>query len=128
MAVDYAYGRRAQFLDSHAAGRQNLCDVPDAPTRSSPTRRAAALPLRGREKTKTSGLHGSIVRVLIMNLNRGHDIGFHAAHDVAFDPDMLSLLLAVQRFSIKEDFDFEAFQRTAFPIHGGEPQVVRIRF
>jgi predicted DNA-binding transcriptional regulator YafY len=33
-----------------------------------------------------------------------------------------------QRFSVKEDFDFEAFQRTAFPVHGGEPQLVRIRF
>jgi hypothetical protein len=27
-----------------------------------------------------------------------------------------------------EDFDFEAFTRTAFPVHGGEPQHVRIRF
>jgi proteasome accessory factor B len=33
-----------------------------------------------------------------------------------------------QRFTIKEDFDFEAFTRTAFPVHGGEPQLVRIRF
>ena len=33
-----------------------------------------------------------------------------------------------QRFTIKDDFDFEAFQRTAFPVHGGEPQLVRIRF
>jgi len=33
-----------------------------------------------------------------------------------------------QRFAVKEDFDFEAFQRTAFPVHGGEPQLVRIRF
>jgi proteasome accessory factor B len=33
-----------------------------------------------------------------------------------------------QRFTVKEDFDFEAFQRTAFPVHGGEPQLVRIRF
>jgi predicted DNA-binding transcriptional regulator YafY len=33
-----------------------------------------------------------------------------------------------QRFIIKEEFDFEAFQRTAFPVHGGEPQLVRIRF
>ena len=33
-----------------------------------------------------------------------------------------------QRFTIQDDFDFEAFQRTAFPVHGGEPQLVRIRF
>jgi proteasome accessory factor B len=33
-----------------------------------------------------------------------------------------------QRFTVKDDFDFEAFQRTAFPVHGGEPQLVRIRF
>jgi len=33
-----------------------------------------------------------------------------------------------QRFTVKEDFDFEAFKRTAFPVHGGEPQSVRIRF
>ena len=33
-----------------------------------------------------------------------------------------------QRFTIRDDFDFEAFQRTAFPVHGGEPQLVRIRF
>ncbi len=33
-----------------------------------------------------------------------------------------------QRFTIQDDFDFEAFQRTAFPIHGGQPQLVRIRF
>jgi len=33
-----------------------------------------------------------------------------------------------QRFDIQEGFDFEAFQRTAFPVHGGEPQLVRIRF
>jgi predicted DNA-binding transcriptional regulator YafY len=33
-----------------------------------------------------------------------------------------------QRFDIQENFDFEAFQRTAFPVHGGEPQLVRIRF
>ncbi len=33
-----------------------------------------------------------------------------------------------QRFTVKEDFDFEAFKRTAFPVHGGEPQLVRIRF
>jgi proteasome accessory factor B len=32
-----------------------------------------------------------------------------------------------QRFTVKDDFDFEAFQRTAFPVHGGEPQLVRIR-
>ena len=32
------------------------------------------------------------------------------------------------RFQIRDDFDFEAFQRTAFPVHGGEPQLVRIRF
>jgi len=33
-----------------------------------------------------------------------------------------------QRFTVKGDFDFEAFRRTAFPVHGGEPQLVRIRF
>jgi len=33
-----------------------------------------------------------------------------------------------QRFEIQEGFDFEAFQRTAFPVHGGTPQLVRIRF
>lgn len=33
-----------------------------------------------------------------------------------------------QRFAIRDDFDFEAFQRTAFPVHGGHPQLVRIRF
>jgi len=33
-----------------------------------------------------------------------------------------------QRFMVREDFDFEAFKRTAFPVHGGEPQLVRIRF
>lgn len=33
-----------------------------------------------------------------------------------------------QRFAIRDDFDFEAFQRTAFPVHGGEPQLVCIRF
>lgn len=33
-----------------------------------------------------------------------------------------------QRFTVKEHFDFEAFQRTAFPVHGGESQLVRIRF
>lgn len=33
-----------------------------------------------------------------------------------------------QRFAIRDDFDFEAFQRTAFPVHGGQPQLVRIRF
>ena len=33
-----------------------------------------------------------------------------------------------QRFTVRDDFDFEAFQRTAFPVHGGEPQLVRIRF
>ena len=33
-----------------------------------------------------------------------------------------------QRFTVKEGFDFEAFTRTAFPVHGGEPQLVRIRF
>ncbi len=33
-----------------------------------------------------------------------------------------------QRFVVKEDLDFEAFTRTTFPIHGGEPQLVRIRF
>ena len=33
-----------------------------------------------------------------------------------------------QRFTIRDDFDFGAFQRTAFPVHGGQPQLVRIRF
>ncbi len=33
-----------------------------------------------------------------------------------------------QRFAVKDDFNFGAFQRTAFPVHGGEPQLVRIRF
>jgi predicted DNA-binding transcriptional regulator YafY len=33
-----------------------------------------------------------------------------------------------QRFTVREDFDFDAFTRTAFPVHGGEPQQVRIRF
>ena len=33
-----------------------------------------------------------------------------------------------QRFTVNEDFDFEVFQRTAFPVHGGEPHLVRIRF
>ncbi len=33
-----------------------------------------------------------------------------------------------QRFTVQDDFDFEAFQRTAFPVHGGQPQLVRIRF
>ena len=33
-----------------------------------------------------------------------------------------------QRFTMRDDFDFEAFQRTAFPVHGGQPQLVRIRF
>jgi predicted DNA-binding transcriptional regulator YafY len=33
-----------------------------------------------------------------------------------------------QRFTVKEEFDFEAFKRTAFPVHGGRPQLVRIRF
>ncbi|MHB1937718.1 MAG: helix-turn-helix transcriptional regulator [Acidobacteriaceae bacterium] len=33
-----------------------------------------------------------------------------------------------QRFTMRDDFDFEAFQRTAFPVHGGQPQSVRIRF
>lgn len=33
-----------------------------------------------------------------------------------------------QRFTVRDDFDFEEFQRTAFPIHGGESQLVRIRF
>jgi proteasome accessory factor B len=33
-----------------------------------------------------------------------------------------------QRFTVREDFDFEAFKRTAFPVHGGQPQLVRIRF
>jgi predicted DNA-binding transcriptional regulator YafY len=32
------------------------------------------------------------------------------------------------RFTFMDDFDFEAFARTAFPVHGGEPQLVRIRF
>lgn len=36
MTIDYAYGRRTQFLDSHAIGWRNLCDVPSAPTRSTP--------------------------------------------------------------------------------------------
>ncbi len=39
-----------------------------------------------------------------------------------------SITTTNQRFSIRDDFDFEAFQRTAFPVHGGEPQLVRIRF
>jgi predicted DNA-binding transcriptional regulator YafY len=33
-----------------------------------------------------------------------------------------------QRFTVRDVFDFEAFTRTAFPVHGGEPQLVRIRF
>jgi predicted DNA-binding transcriptional regulator YafY len=39
-----------------------------------------------------------------------------------------SIATTNQRFTIREDFDFEAFTRTAFPVHGGEPQLVRIRF
>ena len=39
-----------------------------------------------------------------------------------------SVATSNQRFTVKEEFDFEAFQRTAFPVHGGEPQLVRIRF
>ncbi len=33
-----------------------------------------------------------------------------------------------QRFTVRDDFDFEAFQRTAFSVQGGEPQLVRILF
>lgn len=39
-----------------------------------------------------------------------------------------SVVTTNQRFTIGDDFDFEAFTRTAFPVHGGEPQRVRIRF
>ena len=41
---------------------------------------------------------------------------------------ILSVATTNQHFAVKEDFDFEAFQRTACPVHGGEPQLVRIRF
>jgi len=41
---------------------------------------------------------------------------------------ILSVATTNQRFAVKEEFDFEAFQRTAFPVHGGEPQLVRIQF
>lgn len=33
-----------------------------------------------------------------------------------------------QRFAVQDGFDFDAYTRTAFPVHGGEPQLVRIRF
>jgi predicted DNA-binding transcriptional regulator YafY len=39
-----------------------------------------------------------------------------------------NVLTTNQRFTVKEDFDFETFKRTAFPVHGGEPQLIRIRF
>ncbi|MGB8098557.1 MAG: WYL domain-containing protein [Terracidiphilus sp.] len=41
---------------------------------------------------------------------------------------IINITATNQRFTIEDDFDFEAFQRTAFPVHGGEPQLVRIRF
>lgn len=41
---------------------------------------------------------------------------------------IISVATTNQRFTIMDDFDFETFQRTAFPVHGGKPQLVRIRF
>jgi proteasome accessory factor B len=41
---------------------------------------------------------------------------------------IINITTTNQRFTLRDDFDFEAFQRTAFPVHGGEPQLVRIRF
>jgi predicted DNA-binding transcriptional regulator YafY len=32
------------------------------------------------------------------------------------------------RFTVHDEFDFEEFIKTAFPVHGGKPQQVRIRF
>ncbi len=39
-----------------------------------------------------------------------------------------SVKTTTQRFTVRGDFDFEKFAKTAFPISGGEPQQVRIRF
>jgi len=33
-----------------------------------------------------------------------------------------------QHFSVPDDFDFDCYTETAFSVHGGEPQLVRIRF
>jgi predicted DNA-binding transcriptional regulator YafY len=41
---------------------------------------------------------------------------------------IINITTTNQRFMFRDDFDFDAFQRTAFPVHGGEPQLVRIRF
>ena len=41
---------------------------------------------------------------------------------------IINITTTNQHFTVRDDFDFEAFQRTAFPVHGGEPQLVRIRF
>jgi len=41
---------------------------------------------------------------------------------------IINITTTNQRFTFRDDFDFEAFQRTAFPVHGGQPQLVRIRF
>jgi proteasome accessory factor B len=39
---------------------------------------------------------------------------------------IINITTTNQHFTVRDDFDFEAFQRTAFPVHGGEPQLVRI--
>jgi len=41
---------------------------------------------------------------------------------------IINIATTNQRFTVRDDFNFEAFTRTAFPVHGGEPQLVRIRF
>jgi proteasome accessory factor B len=41
---------------------------------------------------------------------------------------IINITTTNQRFTFRDDFDFETFQRTAFPVHGGKPQLVRIRF
>jgi predicted DNA-binding transcriptional regulator YafY len=56
-----------------------------------------------------------------------HDHGKRATRTFAVER-ISSVSNTNQRFTIRSDFDFEAFQRTAFPVHGGQPRQVRIRF
>jgi predicted DNA-binding transcriptional regulator YafY len=57
----------------------------------------------------------------------GYDHGKNAIRTFAVER-ISGVITTNQRFTAKEHFDFEAFQRTAFPVHGGEPQLVRVRF
>lgn len=57
----------------------------------------------------------------------GHDHAKSAVRTFAVER-IINVATTNQRFTFMDDFDFEAFQRTAFPVHGGKPQLVRIRF